>query len=208
MPGILYPGGSTPIPLCPSRRIRACPERVRMRLPSSRGQVNSKGGFVSGPARHADSSEKSVSAFPDMSNARLKVEAPIARAANRLTAFSFEFVAKPEQAVGAPLFLPAAIQSGLEDIAGFAGTLVMASDQEARLVTVIIFWSGSEARGSCERSVRRIRALLAPYVDRCLRVQNLLAHLPRPQEFPQPSSIDNCFINGESVAEEANIRLA
>ena len=40
--GILYPGGSTPIPLCPSRRIRACPERARMRLPSLRGQTISR----------------------------------------------------------------------------------------------------------------------------------------------------------------------
>ena len=164
---------------------------------------------MSSPARYANSSEKSVAAFPDVSDARFKVEAPIACAPNGLTAFSFEFVAKPEEAAGAPLSLPAAIQSGLEDIAGFAGSLVMVSDQEARLITVIIFWSGTEARRSSERSVRRVRALLAPYVDRCLRAQNLLAHTLTPQNpETEASSIDTRFIAEESIAEEANFCVA
>ena len=129
----------------------------------------------------------------------------MARTANRLTAFSFEFVAKPEQAAGAPLLLPAAIQSGLEDIAGFAGCIVMVSDQEVRLITAIIFWNGVEARRSCERSVRRVRALLAPYMDRSLRVQNLLAHTHTPQNSEtESSSMDTHFIAEESIAEEAN----
>jgi hypothetical protein len=160
---------------------------------------------VSNPARQVSSSEKCIASFHDASPAGFKVEAPISRAANSLTAFSFEFVAKPGGAAGAPLFLPAAIQSGLGDIFGFVGSLVMVSDQEARLITVIIFWSGTEARRSCERSMRRLRTLLAPYLDRCLRMQNLLAHLPKPQEFqPVQGSIDNCFISEESVAQEAD----
>lgn len=232
MPGILYPGGSTPIPLCPSRRIQACPERVRMRLPSSTrvvpaGGVVNHGGFVSSPARKATSSQKNVVAFRDLSEIGLRVEAPIARAPSALTAFTFEFVAKPEQAASAPLLLPAAIQSGLEDIAGFAGSLVMVSDQEARLITVIIFWSGPDSRRSCERSVRRVRTLLVPYLDRCLRMQNLQAHMPRLQvpmteidaeietEIQmEPASAarhleeDACFINDEPISQEANVCVA
>ena len=169
---------------------------------------------MSSTARYTNGSEESVAAFPgiprpNISDSRFKVEAPTARAANGLTAFSFEFVAKPEQAAGAPVLLPAAIRSGLEDIAGFAGSLVMVSDQEARLVTVIIFWNGTEARRSCERSMRRVRALLAPYLDRCLRAQNLFAHLPKPQELrPERSSIDTRFVAEESIAEEANVCVA
>ncbi|HEX8765699.1 MAG TPA: hypothetical protein VF740_11095 [Candidatus Acidoferrum sp.] len=148
-------------------------------------------------------------AFSNTADARFKVEGPIARVTNRLTAFSFEFVAKPEQAASASLLLPAAIQSGLEEIAGFVGSLVMISDQEARLITVIIFWSGAEARRSCERSVRRVRALLAPYMDRCLRVHNFLAHAPKPRNpETEASSIDIHFITEESIAEEADVRLA
>lgn len=168
---------------------------------------------MSSSARYTSSTETSVAAFPnipgpDLSSSRCKVEAPITRATNQVIAFSLEFVAKPEQATGAPLFLPAAIQSGLEDIAGFAGSLVMASDQEARLITVIIFWNGTEARRSCERSVRRVRALLAPCLDRCLRVQNLLARAPTAQDFPQPSSIDTRFITDESITSESNAEEA
>ena len=163
---------------------------------------------MSSPARYSNRSEKFVGPFSAISNAGFKVQPPVVPAANGLIAFRFEFVAKPERAADAPLFLPAAVQSGLKDIPGFAGSFLMVSDQEARLITVIIFWSGTEARRSCERSVRRVRSLLAPYMDRSLRVQNLLAHLPKAQEFSQPSSIDNCFINEESVAEEANVCVA
>ena len=164
---------------------------------------------MSSPVRCTSVSEKFVAPFRKVSDARFQVEAPIALAGNGFTAFSFEFVAKPEQAAGATSFLPAAVQSGLQDIPGFAGSLVMVSDQEARLITVIIFWNGADARRGCERSVRRVRALLAPYMDRCLRVQNLFAHLPKPQELQaEPSSIDNCFIDEESVAQEANVCVA
>jgi hypothetical protein len=119
-----------------------------------------------------------------------------------MSAFSLEFVAKPDEAANATRLLPAAIQSGLEDVAGFAGSLVMVSDQEARLITVIIFWEGSEARGSCAQSVRRVRALLDPYLDRCLRLQNMLAQLPAPQD-SQASSIDTRLITGDSISQEA-----
>ncbi len=167
------------------------------------------GGFVSSPVRQASSSGKSVTLFPDASNRKCKVESPGARRAGGLTAFSFEFVAKPEQAASATRYLPAAIQSGLEDVAGFAGSLVMVSDQEARLVTVITFWQGSEARKSCAQSSRRVRALLAPYLDRCLRAQNMLAHLPTPPDLRnEPGSIDTRFIAEESVAQEANVCVA
>lgn len=161
------------------------------------------------PARQNNSLQKNVVSFRNISDGGFRVEAPVAEAVAAFTAFSFEFVAKPEQAASAPLLLPSAIQSGLEDITGFAGSIVMVSDQEARLITVIIFWNGTEARRSCERSIRRVRTLLAPYMDRCLRVQNQLAHLPKAQKLqPELRSIDNCFIGEESVAQEANVCIA
>jgi len=130
----------------------------------------------------------------------------MARGVNPFTAFSFEFVAKPEEAASAVLVLSAAIQSALEDFAGFAGSLVMVSDSEARLIRVIIFWQGSEARQSCAQSVR---ALLASYLDRCLRAQNLLAHLPAPQALSiKFSSIDTSFITSDSMAQEEHACVA
>ena len=161
---------------------------------------------MSSPVRQPSSLGKFASTFTNISCPRFETESRRARGANRLAAFSFEFVAKPEQAAGATLVLPAAIQSGLEDVAGFAGSLVMVSDQEARLITVIIFWEGSEARPSGTQVSRRVRALLAPYLDRCLRTQNLSAHVPAPQDLhSQASSIDTRFSADESIAEEANV---
>ena len=164
---------------------------------------------MSSPARQPNYSKKSVATFSDLSDLKSRVESPLARSASRFTAFSFEFVAKPGKAANAVVELPAAIQSGLQDLAGFSGTLVMVSDLEARLITVIIFWHGSEARRSCARSVCWVRSLLAPYLDRCLRAQNLLAHLPTPQAFSnRSSSIDTSLIASESIAQEARVCVA
>jgi len=41
--------------------------------------------------------------------------------------------------------IPAAIADALRDVTGFAGCLVMISDQEARLVTVVTLWAGDDA---------------------------------------------------------------
>ena len=54
----------------------------------------------------------------------------------------------------------------------------MISEQEARLVTVITLWVGNDRLKQCRDHVRWVHKLLAPYVDRCLRVQTLAAHSP------------------------------
>jgi hypothetical protein len=54
----------------------------------------------------------------------------------------------------------------------------MISEQEARLVTVITLWVGSDRRRQCRDNARWVQKLLAPYVDRCLRVQTLAAYSP------------------------------
>ena len=164
---------------------------------------------MSSPARQPSYSRKSVATFSDLSDFKCQVESPVARGTTRFTALNFEFVAKPEEAAHAVLELPAAIQSGLDDFAGFSGSLVMVSDLEARLITVIIFWRGSEAKRSCAQSVRRVRALLAPYLDRCLRAQSLLAHLPTRQDLSdRSSSIDMSLIASESIAQQATVCVA
>jgi hypothetical protein len=44
----------------------------------------------------------------------------------------------------------------------------------------------------CQENIRWVRALLAPYLDRCLRVQTLAAYVPAspqvPREFLQSGS--------------------
>lgn len=96
----------------------------------------------------------------------------------QVTALSIEFVAKPHEAHRAQLAIPGALTGALKDVTGFAGCLVMVSDQEARLLTVVTLWTGKERQKLCGANLRWVRALLAPYLDRCLRVQTLNAHLP------------------------------
>src|SRR5437899_13081700 len=71
-----------------------------------------------------------------------------------ITALSIEFVAKPQEAHRMQQAIPAAIAGALKDVTGFAGCLVMVSDQEARLVTVVTLWSGHDRTKSCNQNVR------------------------------------------------------
>jgi hypothetical protein len=74
--------------------------------------------------------------------------------------------------------IPPALAGALQDVSGFAGCLVMISEQEARLVTVITLWVGNDRLKQCRENANGVHKLLAPYVDRCLRVQILAAYLP------------------------------
>lgn len=111
---------------------------------------------------------------------------------SRIIALHIEFVAKPGEAHRVHAALPSAIHGAMEGVAGFAGAFVMVSHYEARLVTVVTLWAGEDRARRCEENVRWVRALLAPYLDRCLRVQTLATYLPpvraAVQEL-QPSSV-------------------
>jgi len=103
---------------------------------------------------------------------------------SRITAHSIEFVAKPNEAHKVHAALPAALDGAFGEVAGFVGSFVMIANQETRLVTVVTLWSGEDGMQRCQENARWVRALLAPYLDRCLRVQTLAAYVP---EAPQVS---------------------
>jgi hypothetical protein len=167
------------------------------------------GGFVSNPVRAANGSGECAAPFADSSDRRFRGESPVFSPANGLTALSFEFVATPERAASAPRSLPATIHAGLGEMIGFAGSLVMVSDQEARLITVVIFWEGYEGAKSSTLCIRRVRAVLAPYLDRYLRVQTMVAHLPAPRVLPAKTNpADPGFILQNNVAQDANVCAA
>ena len=105
---------------------------------------------------------------------------------SRITALSIEFVARPNEAHKVHAALPAAIDGALGEVDGFAGSFVMIANHEARLVTVVTLWSGEDRMQRCHENVRWVRALLAPYLDRCLRVQTLAAYVPTAPQFSQP----------------------
>ena len=97
---------------------------------------------------------------------------------SRITALNIEFVAKPGEAHKVHAALPAAIDGALGEVAGFAGSFVMIANHETRLVTVVTLWTGEDRTQRCAENLRWVRALLAPYLDRCLRVQTLAAYVP------------------------------
>jgi hypothetical protein len=102
----------------------------------------------------------------------------LSRSACSVTAYSVEFVAKPGESLKAQTALAPAITGTLQGVTGFAGCILMTSDQEARLMTVVTFWRGSERLKHCNANTRWVNALIAPYMDRKLRVQTMLAQLP------------------------------
>lgn len=106
---------------------------------------------------------------------------------SRITALSIEFVAKPSEAYKIHAALPVAIEGALGEVAGFAGSFVMIANHETRLVTVVTLWNGEDRMQRCQENVRWVRALLAPYLDRCLRVQTLAAYAQAAPQISQPS---------------------
>ncbi len=119
---------------------------------------------------------------------------------------SVEFVAKPEKARNALLSLPAAITGSLQEVAGFVGCWVMVSDQEARLITVVTFWSGGAAQKFCKRNVKWVKRLLSTYLDSFLRVQTMYAHVPPvPFVYEETSTVGAGLMIGEIAAQDETI---
>ena len=146
-------------------------------------------------------------ARPSASESNLR---PVSRSGNsQVTALSIEFVAKPHEAHRAQLAIPPALAGAFEEVTGFAGCLVMVSDQEARLLTVLTLWSGHGRQNLCNENLRWVRALLAPYLDRCLRVQILNAHLPAlAASLTSPAAADDPFAQDCLSTEEETTCVA
>lgn len=116
---------------------------------------------------------------------------------------SVEFVAEPQEAHRVEASIPAAIDGALNGVTGFAGCLVLISDQEARLVTVVTLWVGEDRMKHCRQNARWVDALLAPYLDRHLRVQTMIAHLQAlPTVRPEAMDVSVCFTVPDGLSEE------
>ncbi len=139
---------------------------------------------MSSPAGRSGISRNVDFPFPQVSALRCRHLLPGAPGDSGMAALSVEFVAKPEKARGAQAAVPATVNRALNEVAGFAGCLVMISDQEARLITVVTFWAGGDGAMRCSENARWVHTLLAPYIDRCLRVQTMVAHLPMLPALP------------------------
>jgi hypothetical protein len=105
--------------------------------------------------------------------------------------------------------IPAALAGSLKEVVGFAGSLVMISDQEARLVTVVTLWSGEDRLKHRNRNGRWVQALLAPYLDRCLRVRSMVAHLPAlPATAPETNAAGECSMEDGLLCDDKTVCIA
>ena len=190
-----YPGGPPRSPV-PQQAHPSLPSTGKDAPPLFWGLAVINRGFVSSPVRQTTRSGKSAVGFPEISTVKFQAESPGALTASGLTAFSFPFVAKPNQAAGAACYLPAAVPPGLVDVAGFADSLVMVADREACLITVIIFFGRQRSPAKLlPESVRRSRAsgsLPGPLLARA-------ESAGVPQRNSQASSIDTRLITEESI---------
>lgn len=91
-----------------------------------------------------------------------------------------EFVTLPGKAAELRSFIPSAMQDASSDFQNFAGSIVLLSELEARLVTVITLWNCSEHDNHYLESTKKLELLLEPYVDRWLRSRKLSAFVGPP----------------------------
>ena len=156
--------------------------------------------------RHSNSANKVAFLFPTASVTESCPPAVSSMINFQVTALSIEFVAKPHEAHRAQSAIPSALAGAFKEVTGFAGCLMMASDQEARLLTVVTLWSGNERQKLCNENLRWARALLAPYLDRSLRVQILNTHLPvlaavlPTRDAADDSSVEDCLSAEEETS--------
>ena len=110
-----------------------------------------------------------------------------------VAALRADFVAKPEALENVREGIEARVRSGWSEESGFLNGMVLVSDQEARLTTLITFWKAGALAQDRENKVRWLRKILNPYLDRCLSVQTnctyfLAASQGQANVLPAPSA--------------------
>ncbi len=158
------------------------------------------------PGRYSSGTQSVAYPFSPSAASKPHTSASDVPGTSPITALSIEFVAKPQEAHRVQTAIPAAVAGALKDVTGFAGCLVMVSDQEARLVTVVTLWTGNERVKCCRENVRWVNALLAPYLDRQIRVQTMVAHLP--VICPGMNATSECFAMQNLPSEDETACVA
>lgn len=88
-----------------------------------------------------------------------------------------EFVLKPGMEIKVRQTIEEIVSNSLALDKEFLQGLVLVSELESRLVTVITFWRPNGFAESRERRVRWLSEKLAPYLDKLPRVQTFSAHV-------------------------------
>lgn len=97
-----------------------------------------------------------------------------------VVAHAVEFVALPGETTKLRSLIPPAMREASAESENFAGCIVLLSEQEARLVTVITLWKGADQTNGYLESCKKLEMVLEPYVDRWLRSRKLAAFVCPP----------------------------
>ena len=101
------------------------------------------------------------------------------RSRNRdhVIAMRVDFVVKPGKEESVSETIDTILENSFGRERDFLHALVMVSEMESRLVTVITFWNSNGFAEARERRVNWLRQKLAQYLDQSLRVQTCCARV-------------------------------
>jgi len=88
-----------------------------------------------------------------------------------------EFVTLPGMAEKLQTVIPEAMHNALGNDGSFSGCMVLVSERETRLMTVITLWTGTDRARQCAKNAEHLNQLLLPYVDRWLGTRRMAALL-------------------------------
>jgi hypothetical protein len=152
------------------------------------GRINEDGGPLYSKLESPGTTDVSVSVRNDL---RTKMQTAFG-----VVALHLDFVAKPDgtrelnRELGVVLKDAALVREGLET------GLLLVSDREARLVTLLTFWDARRFAGGRERRIAWMQKLLAPYADGPIRAQT---SMPRFVLAEAPAE----FMTGGAAADGA-----
>ncbi len=96
-------------------------------------------------------------------------------AISKVFAHGVEFVTLPGKSERLQREIPLMMRDANGKSGDFFGCILLFSEQEVRLVTVITLWSRRDRARECNE--KRLKSLLEPYVDRWLRTTSFVTFL-------------------------------
>jgi hypothetical protein len=121
------------------------------------------------PRPKIEPSEKSSKAFTPEFRAECS--------SGRAYAEVLEFVSLPGEAQKLQREIPLAMRRANDTAEGLLNCIVLFSDQESRLVTVITLWAEKNAAEKSKQASEHLKDVLEPYVDRWLRTRSFVTFL-------------------------------
>lgn len=115
----------------------------------------------------------------------------------QVIALRAEFVVKPGKEENVREMIDTILEDSFRREREFLQALVMVSELESRLVTVITFWHSNGFAEARERRVNWLRQKLSQYVDQSLRVQTFCARVLGAKDVSETEhypSLENSYL--------------